>query len=424
MNKHEYPHLGETLYEEVLSNGLSILVAVKPGFCKNAAFFATRYGGADRRFKVNGEWIDTPAGVAHFLEHKMFDMPDGRSVLSDFAALGARPNAFTSSGRTAYYFTGSENFMENLRLLLTYVSTPYYTEESVAKEQGIIGQEICMSEDEPGYAGYYQLFGALYDHHPIRESVAGSIESIAQITPETLYHCHSVFYHPSNMVLCCVGDVDPEAIAAAAREILPDTPGEKPERDYGAPETLLPCKARAEKTMSVSAPQFLLGVKLPYLSDGAARERQKLLAELSCECLLGTSSAFYNNLYAKGLLNRDYAIEYDSSAGAVTLVLGGESRDPDAVAEAVHEAVSGVALRGLDKDALERCRRAKYGQRLGSLDSFAAYAISLAESKLDGWDALDAFAALESITLAECEAFLCENLTRERTALSVIRPNT
>ena len=424
MNKHEYPHLGETLYEEALPNGLSILVAVKPGFCKNAAFFATRYGGADRRFKVNGEWIDTPAGVAHFLEHKMFDMPDGRNVLSDFAALGARPNAFTSSGRTAYYFTGSENFMENLRLLLTYVSTPYYTEESVAKEQGIIGQEICMSEDEPGYAGYYQLFGALYDHHPIRESVAGSIESIAQITPETLYHCHSVFYHPSNMVLCCVGDVDPEAIAAAAREILPDTPGEKPERDYGAPETLLPCKARVEKTMSVSAPQFLLGVKLPYLPDGAARERQKLLAELSCECLLGTSSAFYNDLYAKGLLNRDYAIEYDSSAGAVTLVLGGESRDPDAVAEAVHEAVSGVALRGLDKDALERCRRAKYGQRLGSLDSFAAYAISLAESKLDGWDALDAFAALESITLAECEAFLCENLTCERLALSVIRPNT
>ena len=423
MNKHEYPHLGETLYEEALPNGLSILVAVKPGFCKNAAFFATRYGGADRRFKVNGEWIDTPAGVAHFLEHKMFDMPDGRNVLSDFAALGARPNAFTSSGRTAYYFTGSENFMENLRLLLTYVSTPYYTEESVAKEQGIIGQEICMSEDEPGYAGYYQLFGALYDHHPIRESVAGSIESIAQITPETLYHCHSVFYHPSNMVLCCVGDVDPEAIAAAAREILPDTPGEKPERDYGAPETLLPCKARAEKTMSVSAPQFLLGVKLPYLPDGAARERRKLLVELSCECLLGTSSAFYNDLYAKGLLNRDYAIEYDSSAGAVTLVLGGESRDPDAVAEAVHEAVSGVALRGLDKDALERCRRAKYGQRLGSLDSFAAYAISLAESKLDGWDALDAFAALESITLAECEAFLCENLTRERLALSVIRPN-
>ena len=165
MNKHEYPNLGETLYEEDLPNGLSVLVAVKPGFRKNAAFFATRYGGADRRFKVNGEWIDTPAGVAHFLEHKMFDMPDGRNVLSDFAALGASPNAFTGTGHTAYYFTGSENFMENLRLLLTYVSTPYYTEESVAKEQCIIGQEICMGEDSPGYAGYFQLLSALYDHH-------------------------------------------------------------------------------------------------------------------------------------------------------------------------------------------------------------------------------------------------------------------
>ena len=409
---------------KVLPSGLTVIVRPMPGYSSTHVIFATRFGSIDRDFRLDGKEVHLPAGVAHFLEHKMFDMPDGRNVLSDFAALGASPNAFTGTGHTAYYFTGSENFMENLRLLLTYVSTPYYTEESVAKEQGIIGQEICMGEDSPGYAGYFQLLSALYDHHPIRENIAGSVESIAQITPETLYHCHSVFYHPSNMVLCCVGDVDPEAIAAAAREILPDTPGEKPERDYGAPETLLPARMRAEKTMSVSAPQFLLGVKLPYLSDGAARERQKLLAELSCECLLGTSSAFYNDLYAKGLLNRDYAIEYDSSAGAVTLVLGGESRDPDAVAEAVHEAVSGVALRGLDKDALERCRRAKYGQRLGSLDSFAAYAISLAESKLDGWDALDAFAALESITLAECEAFLCENLTRERTALSVIRPNT
>lgn len=280
-----------------------------------------------------------------------------------------------------------------------------------------------MGEDSPGYAGYFQLLSALYDHHPIRENIAGSIESIAQITPETLYHCHSVFYHPSNMVLCCVGDVDPEAIAAAAREILPDTPGEKPERDYGAPETLLPARMRVEKTMSVSAPQFLLGVKLPYLPDGAARERQKLLAELAGECLFGKASAFFNDLYAKGLLNGDCTVQYDSSAGTAMLVLGAQGRDPDAVAEAVHEAVSGVALRGLDKDVLERCRRAMYGQRLGSLDSFAAYAISLAESKLDGWDALDAFTALESVTLAECEAFLCENLTRERMALSVIRPN-
>ena len=149
MNKHEYPNLGETLYEEVLPNGLSVLVAVKPGFRKNAAFFATRYGGADRRFKVNGEWIDTPAGVAHFLEHKMFDMPDGRNVLSDFAALGASPNAFTGTGHTAYYFTGSENFMENLRLLLTYVSTPYYTERASPRSRASSARRSAWARTAP-----------------------------------------------------------------------------------------------------------------------------------------------------------------------------------------------------------------------------------------------------------------------------------
>lgn len=423
MKKHEYPRLGETLYEETLPNGLTVLVAVKPGFRKNAAYFVTRYGGADRRFKVNGEWIDTPAGVAHFLEHKMFDMPDGRNVLADFAALGASPNAFTGSGRTAYYFTGSENFMENLRLLLTYVSTPYYTAESVAKEQGIIGQEICMSEDNPGYAGYFQLLGALYERHPIRDNIAGSIESIAAITPETLYHCHSVFYNPSNMALCCVGDVDPEAILAAAREILPETPGETPERDYGAPETLLPRCGRAEKTMSVSAPQFLLGAKLPYLTTGAERARQKLLCELAFECFMGEASPLYNDLYAKGLLNRSFSTEYDSSAGTATLLFGGESRDPDAVAAAVQEALSAVALRGMDAAAFERCRRTKYGQMLSTLDFFSAYAVALSDGWLDGWDALDAFSVLETISVTDVEAFLCENLPRERLALSVIRPN-
>lgn len=422
MKKHEYPHLGETLYEETLPNGLSVLVAVKPGFRKNAAYFVTRYGGADRRFKVNGEWVDTPAGVAHFLEHKMFDMPDGRNVLADFAALGASPNAFTGSGRTAYYFTGSENFMENLRLLLTYVSTPHYTAESVAKEQGIIAQEICMCEDNPAYAGYFQLLGALYERHPIRENTAGSIESIAAITPETLYRCHSIFYNPSNMVLCCVGDVDPEAIAAAAREILPAEPGEKPERDYGDPESLLPRCSRVEKTMSVSAPQFLMGTKLLYPATGAERARQKLLCELALDAFLGDTSRLYNDLYAKGLLNRSFSTEYDASADTATILLGGESRDPDAVADAVQEALSTLARRGMNAATFERCRRARYGGLLASLDFFSSYAVALSDGWLGGWDALGAFSVLETIGLSDVEAFLCENLTRERLALSVIRP--
>ena len=215
------PQNNQTLLEktvadqwQTLPSGLTVLVRPMPGYSSTHVIYATKFGSIDRDFRLGEREVHLPAGVAHFLEHKMFDMPDGRNVLSDFAALGASPNAFTGTGHTAYYFTGSENFMENLRLLLTYVSTPYYTEESVAKEQGIIGQEICMGEDSPGYAGYFQLLSALYDHHPIRENIAGSVESIAQITPETLYACHKAFYDPANMMLCVVGDVKPEDVKA------------------------------------------------------------------------------------------------------------------------------------------------------------------------------------------------------------------
>ena len=177
-----YPALGETLVRHTLSNGLRILVAPKPGFRRAHAIFATRYGGADRRFRLGDRWIDTPAGIAHFLEHKMFDMPDGSNVLAELSARGASPNAYTGSAVTAYHFTCTDNFYVNLDTLLNYVSTPYYTEESVRKEQGIIAQEIRMYENSPGSVGYYRLMEILYAHHPVRENVAGTVESIASIS--------------------------------------------------------------------------------------------------------------------------------------------------------------------------------------------------------------------------------------------------
>lgn len=422
MKTREYPALGETVAYDVLPNGLKIFVAEKPGFRQSHAMFATRYGGADRRFRLAGEWIDTPAGVAHFLEHKMFDMPDGRNVLAELSARGANPNAFTSSGRTAYHFTGTESFAENLRTLLTYVSTPYYTPESVAKEQGIIAQEIRMYEDSPSYQGYCDLMAALYASHPIRESVAGTVESIAEITPETLYHCHKVFYTPSNMVLACVGDIDPEEVAAIARELLPQEPGEIPERDYGPAEGLFPAEKERERAMAVAAPLFYAGVKLSAPESGRERLRARLLGELALECLIGESSAFYGELYAKNLLGRNFGAELDDAAGTMTLLLGGESKDPAAVLAALHERVALTARRGLDQNAFLRCRRARYGRELLGLDQFGGYAQALIQSGFGGWDVMDVFRLLEEITAEEAAAFLCENLTPERLAAAVVRP--
>ena len=422
MNTREYPALGETLQETVLSNGLKILVARKPGFRKATAMFAARYGGADRRFKLAGEWLDTPAGVAHYLEHKMFDMPDGRNVLGELSARGANPNAFTGQGMTAYHITCTADVMESLRILLTYVSTPYYTAESVQKERGIISQEIRMYENNPDAVVYYQLMAALYAAHPIRETVAGTVESIGEITPETLYHCHKVFYNPSNMTLVCVGDVDAEKIAALAEEILSPERGETPERDYGPAEGPLPAAPKAERTMAVAAPIFYLGSKVDAPAEGPARLRRRVLGELALDCLCGESSAFYADLYARGLLGRNFGAELDDTAGAMTLILGGESKDPAAVAEALQERLGTVARRGLDPNAFTRCRRARYGGELAALDSFGAYARSLIQGSFDGWNPLDLFPVLEELTAEEAAAFLCETLSPERIALSVVRP--
>ncbi|MBQ3277281.1 MAG: insulinase family protein [Oscillospiraceae bacterium] len=422
MNKLEYPALGETLYETVLPNGLRIVVARKPGFRKATAMFGANYGGADRRFQLAGEWIDTPAGVAHYLEHKMFDMPDGRNVLAELSAIGANPNAFTGAGMTAYHVTCTGELTEALRILLTYVSTPYYTPESVQKEQGIIGQEIRMYENYPNAVVYFQLMAALYAAHPIREPVAGTVESIAEITPETLYHCHKVFYNPSNMTLAVVGDVDPEQVAALAEEILPAERGETPERDYGPAEGLTPASPSAERSMAVSAPLFCLGAKVEAPAEGRERLRRRILGELALECLCGEASAFYSDLYTRGLLGRDFETEMDDTAGTMTLLMAGESKDPAAVAEALQERVGAVARKGLDRNAFVRCCRARYGAELAGLDSFNSYARTLILGSFGGWNALDVFPILEELTAEDAAAFLCETLSPERVALSVVRP--
>jgi len=196
MKLDRYEKIGEDLYTAAMPNGLKLNVVTKPGFQLSYAVFATNYGGANRRFFLDGQWHDTPAGVAHFLEHKMFDMPDGDNALNILSANGAQPNAFTSSGMTAYYFDCTKGFEENLRMLLSFVSTPYFTEDSVQKEQGIIGQEIGMVEDSPGYAIYNRLMRLLYAHHPIRDQVAGSVESIAEISAETLTTATRSFIRP------------------------------------------------------------------------------------------------------------------------------------------------------------------------------------------------------------------------------------
>lgn len=422
MKKIDYPDIGESIFLDTLPNGLKISIIPKPGYTRCYAFFATNYGGADRRFRLGGEFVDTPAGVAHFLEHKMFDMPNGENTLAVLEANGANPNAYTSSGITAYYFESTTNFYENLNILLRFVSTPYFTPESVAKEQGIIAQEIRMYEDDPGSVVFEELMKSLYAHHPIRDCVAGTVESIAEISADTLYDCHKVFYNPGNMCLCVVGDVDAEKVRAAALEILPDDGGEVPGRDYGEEETLLPLRTRFKKAMEVSAPQFMIGAKAPCCDGGPELLSHKLVSGASFNYLLGQSSPLYNKLYADGLLNTDFFCEAYYACGTLTLLTGGESNDPEAVFEAICAEVDRIKVEGIDEALFTRLRKAAYGSRIRALSNFSGLCSSMADSAFSGYNCLDSFAAVRKLTSDDIYKFITENFARERLSMSVIVP--
>ena len=420
MTAKHFANIGETLYTTKLENGLNIAVVPKKDFAASYACFATNYGGAHRRFSLEGKEMDTPAGIAHFLEHKMFDMPDGDNALNMLSANGADPNAFTSSAMTCYYFHCTRSFEENLRLLLRFVSTPYFTDETVEKEQGIIAQEICMGEDNPGMVLYYNLLGQLYENHPLKDRVAGTVESISHISAQTLYDCHKVFYAPSNMCLCVEGDVDPERIAEIAREELSSELCPIPKADFGTESSLLPLEQYKEAVMEVSAPQFLIGCKLKAETEGNALMRQQIVAQLAMRLLCGGSSPFYTRLYSEGTLNRDFDYEVDFGTGAGCVLVGGESQEPKKVLEEFNKEVERICREGFDEQSFIRAKRASSGARLRALEDFENVCVALVSGFFEGYDPLDAHEILHSITKAECEDFVRNELQPQRLALSVI----
>ena len=414
-----YKELGEIQQSAVLPNGLRVVVVPKKGFSGYFACFGTYYGSAMRSFLLAGERKDTPAGVAHYLEHKMFDMPDGDNALQSMTATGADPNAFTSFDETVYYFHCTEHFEENLRTLLRFVTTPYFTPETVAKEQGIIAQEIRMYDDAPDYAVYFELMKLLFRTHPVRDDIAGTVESIAEISAETLYDCHRAFYTPGNMCLCVEGDVDAGAVCRIAEELLGGEAGEVP-RPLIPEEDEAPEKLYTERRMSVSAPQFLLGAAFKPTTEDVLRER--IVARLALRLLLSPSSPFYTRLYREGLLNRSFSYDAEFPAGVAVLSAGGESRDPKKVYDEFLREAARVAKEGFESGSFERAKRASLGARLRGFEDFDSVCLGSMEGARFGYSVFDAPAVLASVTAEECRAFLARVLRPERTALSVILP--
>lgn len=422
MTHFDYPRLGERVFRQKLSNGLEAVVVSKPLHAKSYAFFAVRYGGMDLRFRLGDRWRDTPAGVAHFLEHKLFDTETG-SASQLFAQNGASDNAFTSSDMTAYYVECTEKFGENLRTLLSFVSTPYFTRESVDREQGIIAQEIQMVEDDPDWRIYEDLMECLYRASPVRIPVAGSVESIRSITPQVLYDCHRAFYTPSNMVLVCVGGMDPEEVFTLAEDLLPREGGPAADRDYGLEDAAPVCKTSLRR-MEVSMPMFLAGYKCPPPAEGEERLRQSIIGDLACDVLFGDSSPLYTRLYEEGAINGSLGGNFDQLPGAAYLYVGGDAKDPRRVFEEIGREAARLGREGIGEDFYRQIRRASYGQMIRSLNSFENIAVSMAESYFQGFDYYRFPEVFASVEKSDVEAFLRENVTAERSAFSLIEPGT
>ena len=421
MEKKLYERIGEEVFHTTLPNGLPVYIVPKKGFLRKYALFATRYGGMDMRFEKDGQWLDTPAGIAHYLEHKMFDTEDG-NALQELAKNGAEPNAFTSNAITCYYFDATDKFYESLEILLSFVSIPYFTDESVQKEQGIIGQEIGMIEDNPEWQVYKQLMQALYHTSPARTPVAGSVESISHITAQTLYDCHKAFYTPANMCLVVVGDVKPERIIAAANQILPAKSGPLIRRDYGAEEELTAAEHFVSAAMEVSMPTFLVGFKCPPQHGGEEQHRFTAIGELACDVLMGESSPLYARLYSQGLVNGSFGAAFDLLPGASYVYAGGDSKDPQAVAEAILAEAQRLVSEGVDGDYYRRVVNANFGAALKALNSFESIAVSMAEGCFQGYDPYRFPEIYDSITVEDVLDFLRQNMTRDHMALSVINP--
>ena len=421
MEKKLYERIGEEVFRATLPNGLPVYIVPKKGFSRKYALFATRYGGMDMRFEKDGQWLDTPAGIAHYLEHKMFDTEEG-NALQELAKNGAEPNAFTSNAITCYYFDATEKFYESLEILLSFVSVPYFTDESVQKEQGIIAQEIGMIEDNPEWQVYKQLMQALYHTSPARTPVAGSVECICHITAQTLYDCHKAFYTPANMCLVVVGDVKPERIIASANQILPAKSGPLIRRDYGAEEELTAAEHFVSAAMEVSMPTFLVGFKCPPQHGGEQQHRFTAIGELACDVRMGESSPLYARLYAEGLINGSFGAAFDLLPGASYVYAGGDSKDPQAVAEAILAEAQRLVSQGVDGDYYRRVVNANFGAALKALNSFESIAVSMAEGCFQGYDPYRFPEVYDSITVEDVLDFLRQNMTRDHMALSVITP--
>lgn len=412
----------EKMYKYEHESGLNVFVMPKKGFIKQYAMFATHYGSNDREFIIPGESEPThvPDGIAHFLEHKMFEEESG-SIFEEFSKNGASANAYTNFTTTAYLFSCTDNFYDNLRLLLDFVQRPYFTDENVEKEKGIIAQEIRMYDDDPSWRLFFNMLGGLYHVHPVKIDIAGTIESISKIDKDILYKCYNTFYHPSNMVLFAVGDVDVDKVA----EIVNDNVKSKKrdghiKRIYPDEPTKIN-KNYVEQKMSVSMPLFNIGFKDNDIGYGGKRLLKKdITTQICLEILAGRSSDLYEELYNDGLIDTTFDVEYVGEVDHGYSIIGGQSIDPEAVKKAIIAKISSIYK--VDDADFYRIKRKLLGRFIKSFNSVESIAHNFISYYMKDINILDFTSVIEDITPDDVLDRFKTYFNEDNCVLSIVKP--
>ncbi|WEZ09956.1 EF-P 5-aminopentanol modification-associated protein YfmH [Priestia flexa] len=426
MEKIEFSQLKEQLYHEKMDNGLEVYILPKPEFNKTFATFTTKYGSVDNQFVPLGEdkMIKVPDGIAHFLEHKLFEKEDG-DVFQQFSKQGASANAFTSFTRTAYLFSCTSNFEQNLETLVDFVQEPYFSEKTVEKEKGIIGQEITMYDDNPDWRLYFGTIQNMYKNHPVKIDIAGTIESISHITKDLLYTCYETFYHPSNMLLFVVGPVDAEKVMTQIRE-------NQAKKDYEdmpeitrhfdkEPETV--AEQKQVLNMPVQASKAMVGLKTrkPERS-GQDMLRHELAMNIVLDLAFGKSSSYYEELYKNGLIDETFSYDYTEENGFGFALIGGDTENPEKFYARIKEILLEVKSNGLQEEELERVRKKKIGEFLRALNSPEFIANQFTRYAFNDMNLFDVVDTLEKLTVADVKHVMDDMIYEESFTVCEVVP--
>ncbi len=412
--------LNDSYYEINHSSGYKIFVYPKENYSSAYAVFGTKYGSIDTCFKIEGQekFTEIPEGIAHFLEHKLFESEE-LDAFARYAKTGASANAYTSFDKTCYLFSCTDKFEESLEILFDFVQNPYFTEQTVQKEQGIIGQEIRMYEDEPGWESLFVLLRAMYHNHPVRIDIAGTVESISHITADLLYECYNTFYNPANMALAVAGNVTVEQVLKIADKMLKPRENKKIEREFPK-EPAGVVEKTAVKNLSVSMPIFAIGFK-EDIKTPCRTLKETIESNMLLDIIAGKTSSLYEKLLNEGLINTTFDTEYFEGYGYSAHIFSGESNEYEKVREYINDELARVLKEGVDKEAFDRIKKKHYGNFVMNFNDIDSIANSLIGEYFNGDGLFDQLTILESITLEDINNRVRNAINIENSSMSVIK---